>query len=108
MTYEGRDGVQLTMIVAEIVRERRRQDQSHGFIDLPDGTGGEDAIRRAELAKRACDILAESKSVTWADVFVEEVLEVLAESEGAKLRTELIQVAALCVKWVQWIDLRGK
>ena len=36
----------------------------------------------------------------------EEVAEAFAESDPARLREELIQVAALAVSWVEKIDAR--
>ena len=96
----------LLRVLADIAKERRRQDAKHGFIDLPDGTGSEYHVALAPLLKAACDVLAREGLVTWGDILVEEVFEALAEASKAQLRDELIHVAAVCVKWVQWLDLR--
>ncbi|MVO84152.1 hypothetical protein GPA10_05045 [Streptomyces sp. p1417] len=42
----------------------------------------------------------------WDGVLLEEVYEALAESEPAKLRAELVQVAAVCAAWIADIDSR--
>lgn len=42
----------------------------------------------------------------WDVVLLEEVYEALAESDPAKLRTELIQAAAVCAAWIADIDSR--
>ena len=41
---------------------------------------------------------------TWADILREEYFEALAETDPARLRVELIQVAAVAVAWVEAID----
>ena len=42
----------------------------------------------------------------WDGVLLEEVYEALAEADPAKLRAELIQVAAVAAAWVEAIDRR--
>ncbi|TIH26025.1 NUDIX hydrolase, partial [Subtercola vilae] len=42
----------------------------------------------------------------WQDILLEEVFEAFAESDTSKLRTELIQVAAVAQQWVEAIDRR--
>jgi hypothetical protein len=62
----------------------------------------------AYKARQACQNNAEKGAVTYADIFLEEVGEALAEHSPARLREELIQVAAVAVAWVEKInrDLR--
>lgn len=98
----------LAVALNAIRKERRRQDQLHGFVDLPDGTGGEHAERRAELAKAWGDRLEREGTLTMADVLLEEVFELLAETDPQRLREEAVQVAAVAAKWVQLIDHRGR
>jgi len=106
MTYDGISGAKLVSILAEITRERRRQDAKHGFVDLHDGTGSDAAQMFAGIAKTVCSEKASVGRATWADVLIEEVFEALAERNPKLLRNELIQVAAVCVKWIQLLDLR--
>lgn len=94
-----------------------------GATDAGDGTGvagragvgfggglargvGEDAGEAAERAKREVTEAAARGALTWRHVLHEEVLEAFAEDEPAALRAELIQVAAVVVKWVQALDRR--
>lgn len=47
----------------------------------------------------------ETGSPTWVHLVREEVAEAFQESDPHKLAEELIQVAALCVSWVERLDL---
>ena len=113
-------------VLAEIGAERVRQDQKWGEQNHPDGTGPDSSplgrIRQihadgkghsklfahgmAAMAKQATDEAAEAGTLTFADILLEEVFEALAESDPAKLRTELIQTAAVATQWVEAIDRR--
>jgi hypothetical protein len=65
-------------VLDEVQDERRRQDAKWGEQNHPDGT-----------------------------IALEEVFEALVETDPAKLRDELLQVAAVAVAWVEAIDRRG-
>jgi hypothetical protein len=117
-------------LASEVLEERGRQDLKWGPPqNLPDGTGpdtwpladlawaGHDspvprtmtlisAAQLAEAAKANCEAASRNGQTTYADIFIEEVAEALAESDQAKLREELIQVAAVALKWVRVIDER--
>lgn len=43
----------------------------------------------------------------WDGVLLEEVYEALAEEDPAKLRIELVQVAAVATAWIEAIDRRA-
>jgi hypothetical protein len=45
-------------------------------------------------------------SVDWTGILLEEVYEAVSEKDPAKLRTELIQVAAVCAAWVHDLNTR--
>lgn len=108
----------------QIRSERERQAVKHGDqSQLPDGTGhtaGRAWLllqpfghvgygRMARLAREETDLRSQAQgdgSVTFADILLEEVFEALAESEPAKLRAELVQVAAVAVQWIEAIDRR--
>jgi hypothetical protein len=105
-------------ILYEVSAERQRQDQKWGEQNHPDGTGPEEhllgmrcydtmAFDYADIAdrcKEATDANAAEGTVTFADILLEEVFEALAEADPAKVRKELVQVAAVAVQWVQKID----
>lgn len=105
------------MIPAEIVREAKRAESLHGTgHDLPNGTGAEarhhwpyawtaDTMRA--WAHMRCEAAQLYGELDWATVLVEEVTEALAESDPAKLRAELVQVAAVASRWIAAIDTRA-
>jgi len=109
-----------TSILGEIARERMAQRVKHGDQShLPDGTGprtrvlepvnevSDAAVLLARWAKDATDTAAKNGTVTFTDILLEEVFEALAESDPARLRAELIQVAAVTVQWIEALDARA-
>lgn len=98
-------GAHLAQIYSEIGQERERQDVLHpGTSDIPNGTGGGGRQTWMNIAQHSCDRAAREGRLTYTHVLDEEVSEALAEEDPVKLRVELIQVAAVCVKWVQALD----
>lgn len=101
-------------VAVEIIAERGRQDAKWGAPhDVANGTGtaqtllGHTFDELARMLQAAVDRAAEMHESTMAAVLLEEVFEALAESDDAKLRAELVQVAAVAAKWVQIIDARA-
>lgn len=86
--------------------ERTRQLDKFGEQHHRDGTGNKSQQDRAEFARRWCESAFASGYGTWADILAEEVAEAEAERDPAKLRTELIQIAAVCAAWVHDLDSR--
>lgn len=94
-------------VLAEVIAERGRQDAKWGEpVDHPDGTGGSVAIGAALDAKANTDRAAAEGRVTWRHILREEVAEAFAETDPVKLRAELVQVAAVTVKWLRMLDAR--
>lgn len=89
--------------------ERQRQLAKWGEQHHPDGTGGRFYQERAVAARRNCQIAADSPDMgaQWDLILLEEVYEALAEADPAALRTELIQIAAVCAAWVHDLDSRA-
>ncbi|MEV4174673.1 hypothetical protein [Nonomuraea sp. NPDC049709] len=108
MTHDGDAGVagSLARVLGEVAAERAAQDAKFGMQVLPDGTGGEGMAAESELARRLTDKAAEAGGLTWRHILEEEVREAFAESDPERLRAELIQVAAVAVKWAQALDRR--
>lgn len=119
-------------VLAEVAAARLRQTAKHGDqAHLPDGTGPQStplqgivydgpvtpqngcrkyAWGLALLAKESTDRRSQSAgdgTVTFADILLEEVFEAMAEDDQQRLRTELVQAAAVCVQWVEAIDRRS-
>lgn len=90
----------------EIDRERERQIDKWGPQSHPDGTGGPRLMRASEFARILCEAAFADDKGTWAHILTEEFFEAMAEADPEKLRTELIQVAAVAVAWVEDIDRR--
>jgi NTP pyrophosphatase (non-canonical NTP hydrolase) len=104
---------QAWLVASEVVAERARQDAKWGVQPLPDIT--DDFIELDELpseatARNRCDSAHERGVCSHAHVLLEETIEAFEaakQGDTTGLRKELIQVAAVCVKWVQHIDRRG-
>ncbi|MGD1219981.1 hypothetical protein AB9Q10_16310 [Streptomyces krungchingensis] len=90
----------------EIDTERQRQLAKFGEQHHPDGTGLPVYQHSARRYRDHADRAAASGHLAWRDVLMEEVYEALAEDDPAKLRTELLQVAAVCAAWIADIDSR--
>lgn len=106
-------------VMQEVIAERARQFARYGTNDdLPDGTGPEtrwlgpysgDSAEVVEQRLRDDyeDFEEAVGKPTWLHLIREEVAESFKESDPARLREELIQVAALCVSWVETLDTRA-
>jgi hypothetical protein len=90
----------------DVARERAAQDAKWGEQNHPDGTRGPGSVTRANDARRWTNMQAAEKTLCWVDILEEEVAEALAESDPAKLRAELVQVAAVAMAWIEAIDRR--
>jgi len=91
-------------IVSEVAEEMSRQFKLWGIQNHPNGTGH---LEFKEVLDEVRDVIKEAekkKELTWNLILLEEVSEALAEEDPEKLRTELIQVAAVASSWVQAID----
>ena len=73
----------------------------------PTGTGGS-AYRNARDASQAhSDRQEAAGTITWTDILLEEVFEALAETDPARLREELVQVAAVALAIVEDLDWKS-
>lgn len=124
-TLLAREKWQITTInvLDEVFAERIRQVAQYGHNDeLEDGTGpdvrwldGTDVnldLRtateietgfRREYEKHE----ARQGRPTWMHLVREEIAESFAESDPERLEEELLQVAALCVSWVESLRKRA-
>lgn len=105
-------------ILEDIRKHREVQIAQYGTNDdLEDGTGPHtlwlrelsfDDAREIERKLRH-DYQLHSHiygKPTWMHLVREEVAEAFKESDTDRLREELIQVAALCVSWIETLDAR--
>ncbi|MFG1705823.1 NUDIX domain-containing protein [Nonomuraea sp. M3C6] len=106
--HDGDAGVpgSLAGVLADVAAERSAQDARWGMQMLPDGTGGEERVTDSDLARHETETAAKAGALTWRHILAEEVLEAFAETDPERLRAELVQVAAVAVKWTQALDRR--
>ena len=106
-------------VLAQVMDERRRQETRYGHVndDLLDGTGPDtrwllpyttQSAEAIQLVLRADyeEYQEETGLPTWVHLVREEVAEAFQETDPVKLQEELLQVAALCVSWVERIQAR--
>ncbi|MEU4328690.1 2'-5' RNA ligase family protein [Nonomuraea dietziae] len=96
----------LAAVLADVAAERVAQDAMWGVQELPDGTGPERTAAAAQ-ARAELEAAARQGGHTWRHVLHEEVMEAFAEDDPDLLRAELVQVAAVAVKWAQALERRG-
>ncbi len=109
--------------VADVIAERERQEvrwgeQNHPIIETRDDIPASfraliakdrHGVMDASLAKRRCDALAQQGRVTFMDIFVEEVAELVEAAAihgdaSDEARAEAVQVAAVALAIVERID----
>lgn len=107
---DGRVGMSTLNAALQQVRdERQRQDAKFpNQTNVPDGTGGLYRRNSSNRYRKMCDLAFQEGVGSFRDILLEEVYEALAEEPGsAALEAELIQVAAVAVKWVEDIRRRS-
>ena len=86
-------------IVEDVRRERARQDELWGEQNHPDGTGSVwQKQMLADVRKDNAYALQDNK-MTWALILLEEVYEVMAEWDPARIEEELDEVIAVAAAW---------
>lgn len=97
----------MDFLMDQVTDERVRQISKWADCEhLPDGTGGAGRPTYETIAKNACNRAYREGRLTHAHVFEEECAEVLAAEDPAAIRGELVQVMAVCAKWIADIDSR--
>lgn len=105
---KGLDVQGLSSLLGEVGAERVLQHMKWGVQNWENGTGHNAWKTRANSAKDTIRwIQAHNQSITFQDILHEEVCEAFAETDPVALRKELIQVAAVCVQWIQAIDRKA-
>ena len=91
----------------DLITERWRQLRKWGHESHPDGTGGYLSDIAANAYRAECEANFAAGTGTWRHILLEEVYEALAEAERGPLRNELVQVAAVCLAWIEDLDNRA-
>jgi hypothetical protein len=87
--------------------ERQRQLAKWGDQHHPDGTGLDGSEANADYMRQLCQNAARVGELTWNYILSEEFMEAMAEADPAKLRTELVQCAAVIQAWLADLDSRA-
>lgn len=105
-------------VLDEVFAERVRQEERYGHVNhllaygtgpdvhwcAVDKAGGYSAVDVQQLFRWDYELHEEQQGLpTWMHLVREEVAEAFQESDPERLAEELIQVAALCVSWVERI-----
>lgn len=101
--------IKAEVVFGEVLAELRRQNEKWGEQNHALGTGPDQRFLGARFSTLAQDAKAECQANgpgedTWAAILLEEVFEALEEADPARVRAELIQVAAVAVQAVLSID----
>lgn len=93
----------------EIAAERARQDAKWGEQNWPSVIDANRAIwpALAQEAKDECDQAMRDGTCTFMHIAYEEFAEVGAAPDDVARRAELVQLAAVCVQWIEAIDRRA-
>ena len=105
MTAEQR--LAMKQVVLQVAEERYRQHELWGEQNLAIGADFGSDGAQAELKRfrqRVKFREAKGDYSTWHEIMTEEMLEVLAETDRSKLKTEAIQLAAVLVQFVEFLD----
>lgn len=115
----------LAAVLSEVADERARQhttwgEQNHPDVDvwvskLPGRYAAQYAaqfygVPTALAAKAETDASARAGQCSWSHIATEELAELIeaaALGDQTAVRTEALQLAAVCVQWVQAIDRRA-
>lgn len=99
------------LVLYDVAIERQRQLAKWGDQSLPNNTGPLEALPQGytygdtlEGVRRINDLY---NNPTWDYVLLEEVLEALSEKKRSNLRRELVEVAAVCVSWIEDLDRKS-
>lgn len=103
-------------VLGRVIAERRRQDADCPDDDhLEDRTGPWERIFGTDglYFRAACETVTrrnddrERTGAGFADLLLEEVFEACQETEPEHIVAELIQTAALAIKWAETIESRS-
>lgn len=106
ITALTKDATEIGGILAE--RDRQRAKGFGDDQDFDDVHTSREALQVEEAnARDVCDRAAERGVVSWEHILREEVAEVLSASSPDDRYEELLQVAAVAVRWARAIRMRS-
>lgn len=100
-------------ISGEIIAERDLQDARFGVQNHVDAIACSANVMQVvrECAQANCEADVALGTVNWVNILDEEIAEAFEQAalgDQARLREELVQVAAVAVAWIECIDRRKK
>jgi hypothetical protein len=90
-------------VKAELTRAQAKFPDQH-LPNFPERMDWDHAAAERDQAQELTDRCHASGVVTWWHVLREEIYEAFAESNPAKLRAELVQVAAMAIRWIEDLE----
>jgi hypothetical protein len=90
-------------VIAEVARERQKQQEARNFED---GTDPALMVEAEEVGEAVAELI-ETGAVTWHDLITAPFANMSAETDAGRLRAHLVEVAALAVEWIEAIDRRA-
>lgn len=118
-----KDELKTMEVLVEVYRERKRQDKKWGEQTRPcldqtllNRTGGCTPQRMCEnyeipsesRARFICDTAFKNGDLTFTHIALEELSEIASEFDIKKRRKEVVQLASVCVAWLESIDRQIK
>ena len=100
-------------VLERVFLERQAQEVRYGPQNelILDGSGpdtawllpftGASAVSIQERLRKDYEDFEDEEPITWVHLVREEIAEAFQEDDPVRLAEELIQVAALCVSWVE-------
>ncbi len=111
----------MEQVINDIRNERQRQDEKWGVQHWPSlnqvlitregGCTPERMCEHFEIpsedrAKFLCENSFKNDEGTWTNIIVEELSEAVCAPDEASRRTELVQLAACVIAWIEDIDYK--
>lgn len=88
-------------ILVEVLNEKIRAERLHPNDGVPELRSG---LRGAHGLMAEAYRTQNSDKPTWESILLEEVYEALAAPTPAARRAELVQVAAVALRWIEKVD----
>lgn len=97
--------------ILDVLNERVRQDAKWGEQNHPSigwQAKNEPRLEAVNWVQKGNERDVRDGKLSWDNILLEEVYEAIAETDEARIREELVQVAAVAVAWIECIDRRAK
>ena len=96
-------------IFEEIAAERKRQNEKWGEQNHPmhfDDLVYAGCRKKLDDLRHMNDWREKENTLSWFDILEEEVYEAFAETDPVRQKAEMVQVAAVAVQIIEYLDRR--